>query len=176
MVNLSLGITFVLFQMDSEIPCRDTDDINTDNMAVKGETLAFTIDFGGSDNSSEKAKKFERFAQRSSQRRVCSPRQGNKKEEETKSDDHKAKQRTIVLNREKSNMARVIRTNDNSKNNVKNVRRTMDDILVHDLELDKEFEKDEAQSSTGTYTMDEDEELKKVNPKLNHKAVKPTKD
>ena len=167
MVNLSLGITFDFFQMDLEIPCRDTDDINTDNMAVKGETLAFTIDFGGSDNSSEKAKKFERFAQRSSQRRVCSPRQGNKKEEETKreelkqSDDHK--QRTIVLNREKSNMARVIRTNDNSKNNVQNVQRTMDDMHVQDLEMDKEFEKDEAQSSTGTYTMDDDEELKKVN-------------
>ena len=155
--------------MDSEIPCRDTDDINTDNMAVKGETLAFTIDFGGSDNSSEKAKKFERFAQRSSQRRVCSPRQGNKKEEEPnieelkQGDDHKAKQRTIVLNREKSNMARVIRTNDNSKNNVQNVRRTIDNMHVHNLELDEEFEKDETQSSTGTYTMDEDEELKKVN-------------
>ena len=39
----------------------------------------------------------------------------------------------------------------------------MDDMHVQDLEMDKEFEKDEAQSSTGTYTMDDDEELKKVN-------------
>ena len=116
--------------MDLEIPCRDTDHINTDRMAVKGETLAFTIDFGGSDSSSEKAKKFERFAQRSSQRRVLSPRQRNTEEEGTKreelkrSDDHKAQQRTSGINREKSNMARGIRTNDNSKNNVQNVLRT----------------------------------------------------
>ena len=60
--------------MDSETLCRDTDPIKNANIAVKGETLAFTIEFGDQDNNEEKAKKFERFAQRSSQRQVNSLR------------------------------------------------------------------------------------------------------
>jgi hypothetical protein len=61
--------------MDLEIPCRDTDPVENASMEVKVEPLAYTIDFGDDSNLEEKAKKFERFAQRSSQRKIKSPRQ-----------------------------------------------------------------------------------------------------
>ena len=99
--------------MDSEIPCRDTDPVENANMAVKGETLAFTIDFGDHDDNKEKAKRFEWFAQRSSQRRVNSPRLdiSNSAGKETNIENPKQseeKQRAKVLNIEKSNHSAFI--------------------------------------------------------------------
>ena len=62
--------------MDNEVPCRDTDPVNMNLVNRTAETMAFTVDFGQQDiNQEEKVKKFERFAQRSSLRRVNSPRQ-----------------------------------------------------------------------------------------------------
>ena len=152
--------------MDLEIPCRDTDPVDKAGMAVKGETLAFTIDFGSSDNSSEKAKKFERFAQRSSQRRVLSPRQGKGNTEENGTEEDKSKQSEVpedrqaakVFNREKSNIGRVTTENVTKKN----VQGMMEKLNIQDMESDKVDDNDEAKSTTGTYTMDEDEDLETV--------------
>lgn len=62
--------------MDNEVPCRDTDPVNMNLVNRTADTMAFTVDFGQQEiNQEEKVKKFERFAQRSSLRRVNSPRQ-----------------------------------------------------------------------------------------------------
>ena len=151
--------------MDLEIPCRDTDPVENANMAVKGETLAFTISFGDHDDNEEKAKKFERFAQRSSQRRVNSPRldNSNKEGEETNTEKPKqseGKQRTKLLNREKSNLSRVSGTHlnviDQSGLRSEDKRKT-----IHKGK-EKQDVDDEVKSDTGTYTMDEEDELEKV--------------
>ena len=153
--------------MDTEIPCRDTDPVDNAEMAVKGETLAFTIDFGGgSDNSSEKAKKFERFAQRSSLRRVLSPRQGKSNNEENGTKEGKSEPSKVtegahaakVFIREKSNIGRVTTENVTKKN----VQGMMEKLNIQDIESDKVDDNDEAKSTTGTYTMDEDEDLETV--------------
>lgn len=71
--------------MEAEVPCRDTDPVtsmDTKDIASADTALAFTIDFGEGDGDvEEKARRFERFAQRSSQRKVKSPRQEAKTEE-----------------------------------------------------------------------------------------------
>ena len=62
--------------MENEVPCRDTDPVNMNLVNKTADTMAFTVDFGQQEiNQEEKVKKFERFAQRSSLRRVNSPRQ-----------------------------------------------------------------------------------------------------
>ena len=153
--------------MDKEIPCRDTDPVDNADMAMKGETLAFTIDFsGGSDNSSEKAKKFERFAQRSSLRRVLSPRQGKGNNEENGTKEEKSEPSEVtedthaekVFNREKSKIGRVTTENVTKKN----VQGMMENLNIQDIVSDKVDDNDEAKSITGTYTMDEDEDLETV--------------
>ena len=66
----------IILQMDNEVPCRDTDPVNMNLVNKTADTMAFTVDFGQQEiNQEEKVKKFERFAQRSSLRRVNSPRQ-----------------------------------------------------------------------------------------------------
>ena len=73
--------------MDNEVPCRDTDPVNMNLVNRTADTMAFTVDFGQQEiNQEEKVKKFERFAQRSSLRRVNSPRQ---KESEKACDENK---------------------------------------------------------------------------------------
>ena len=151
--------------MDLEIPCRDTDPVENANMAVKGETLAFTIDFGDHDDYEEKAKKFERFAQRSSQRRVNSPRLDNcnKEGEETNIEKPKQsedKQSAKVLNREKSILSRDSGTRLNVME--QNDLRSKDRIKTSHKEKEKQDVVDEVKSDTGTYTMDEEEELERV--------------
>ena len=153
--------------MEIEIPCRDTDPIDG-KMVTKGETLAFTIDFGGSDTSSEKAKKFERFAQRSSQRRTASPRDVKQENNEAMTNQASWTQTDKTLGKlctdyhqEKKNISKERATIQNEK--VQNVQRTFDRIKIKDLEIDNEDEKDEVRSSTGTYVMEDEEELKEVN-------------
>ena len=150
--------------MDSEIPCRDTDPVENANMAVKGETLAFTIDFGDHDDNKEKAKRFERFAQRSSQRRVNSPRLDNSNSESEKNNKEKSKQsedkqRTILFNRENSDLSRASGTR--LEVNEQNSLRSKDKQKTSHKE--KQDDDDEVKSSAGTYTMDEEENLEKVN-------------
>ena len=152
--------------MDSEIPCRDTDPVENANMAVKGETLAFTIDFGDHDDNKEKAKRFERFAQRSSQRKVNSPRMNisNSVGKETNIENPKQseeKQRAKVLNIEKSNLSRVSGTR--LKVNEQNGLRSEDKRRTSQNEKEKQDVDDEVKSNTGTYNMDEVEDLEKVN-------------
>ena len=73
--------------MDNEVPCRDTDPVNMNLVNRTADTMAFTVDFGQQEiNQEEKVKKFERFAQRSSLRRVNSPRQ---KESEKQCEENK---------------------------------------------------------------------------------------
>ena len=151
--------------MDSEIPCRDTDPIENANMAIKGETLAFTIDFGDRDDYEDKAKKFERFAQRSSQRRVNSPRMENSKNtvEETNIEEPKQTeeiQRAKVLNREKSNLSRVI--GSRLKVTEQGGFRNEDRRKISNKEKEQQDVEDEVNSNPGTYTMDEDEDIEKV--------------
>jgi len=156
--------------MEIEIPCRDTDPIDG-KMVTKGETLAFTIDFGGSDTSSEKAKKFERFAQRSSQRRTASPRDVKQENNEAMTNQASWTQTDKTLGKlctdyhqEKKNISKERATIQNEK--VQNVQRTFDRIKIKDLEIDNEDEKDEVRSSTGTYVMEDEEELKEVSPPM----------
>ena len=155
---------FSFFQMDSEIPCRDTDLIESDNMAAKGETLASTIDFNDHENNEESAKRFERFAQRSSQRRVNSPRLDNSNSEGEKNNKEKSKQsedkqRTKLLNRENSDLSRAsgtrLEVNDQNSLRSEDKQKT--------THKEKQEDDDEVKSSTGTYTMDEEEDLEKVN-------------
>ena len=73
--------------MENEVPCRDTDPVNMNLVNRTADTMAFTVDFGQQEiNQEEKVKKFERFAQRSSLRRVNSPRQ---KESEKQCEENK---------------------------------------------------------------------------------------
>ena len=69
-----------------EVPVRDTDPDPFTTMAAQANQnddrfspVAFTVDFGNSpgSNTEEKSKKLERFALRSSQRKVLSPSPGS---------------------------------------------------------------------------------------------------
>ena len=74
-MKIIINHDFIL-QMENEVPCRDTDPVNMNLVNKTADTMAFTVDFGQQEiNQEEKVKKFERFAQRSSLRRVNSPRQ-----------------------------------------------------------------------------------------------------
>jgi hypothetical protein len=147
--------------MDSEIPCRDTDSLENANMAVRGDTLAFTIDFGDQDDNKEKAKRFERFAQRSSQRRVNSPRldSSNNGCKETNMEIPKQsvdKQRA----KERSNLSRAsgARLDVNEQVSLK----SEENQKTSHKEKEKQDVDEDVKSSTGTYTMDEEGDLEKV--------------
>ena len=154
--------------MDLEVPCRDTDPVENANMEAKVEPLAFTIDFGDSENIEEKAKKFERFAQRSSQRKVKSPRQEKDSDAEgTKVEKYKQdtedKQIAKVLNKEKSNLVRTDLTSRKlSEKNVYMNLNGMERLDINNARKEKEEVNDEVSSQTGTYTMEEEEELNQV--------------
>ena len=126
-----------LFQMDLEVPCRDTDPVENTNMEAKVEPLAFTIDFGDSENLEEKAKKFERFAQRSSQRKVKSPRQDK---------DIEAERGNIEKTKQIEDKQRV----------------GMERLDINNEREDTQEVNDEVSSQTGTYTMEEEEEMNQV--------------
>ena len=161
--------------MDLEIPCRDTDPVENASMEVKVEPLAFTIDFGDDENLEEKAQKFERFAQRSSQRKVKSPRQDKCSNEPEGTNIEKSKhysecedrQRSKMFNREKSNLARAggtsrcVKEKNVCSRNLSGIKKLniQDKIKV---EKDKLEVNDEVTSHTGTYTMEEEEEMKQV--------------
>ena len=112
-----------------EVPCRDTDCEEAPQKLQKNDTVAFTINFGEKCNEQDLTKKFERFAQRSSQRRINSPKQRRSNASDIKSDlKHEEKCKNPV---EEGNI---------------NYRKT----------------KDDATSTTGTYTNDKESEEKKV--------------
>ena len=60
----------------------------------------------------------------------------------------------LVDTKEKSNIGRVTTENVTKK--------MMDNLNIQDIELDKVDDNDDAKSTTGTYTMDEDEDLEPV--------------
>ena len=163
--------------MDSEVHCRDTDPVENANMEAKVEHLAFTIDFCDSENLKEKAKKFEKFAQRSSQRKVKSPRQDKYIDTEgTKNkhnEDTEDKQMARVLNKEKSNLARTDWTSRKlSEKNVHANLNGMERLDINNARKEKQEVNDEVSSQTGTYTMEEEEELNQVIEMLfNHHNV-----
>ena len=120
---------FVL-QMDSEVPCRDTDPEEAPNKLLQNETVAFTINFGEKLDEQNLTKKFERFAQRSSQRRINSPKQRRSSNSEIKSN---------------------LKETEECGNQVK------EGNVVNDVKT-----KEDAASTSGTYTREEDSEVKKV--------------
>ena len=162
--------------MDLEVPCRDTDPVDNAGMEANVEPLAFTIDFGDSENLEEKAKKFERFAQRSSQRKVKSPRQdktadkdfeGTNIENTKDNEDAEDKQRAKVFHRDKSILARTGWTNQklreqNVYTRSANRVERLDIQDITDEKDDKQEVNDDVSSQTGTYTMEEEEELNQV--------------
>ena len=85
--------------MDNEDPpCRDTDPVNMNLVGKTTDTMAFTINFGGDDiNQEQKVKKFERFAQRSSLRRVNSPRQEKTAEKEKCEDKERVNNNSLTV-------------------------------------------------------------------------------
>ena len=164
-----------LFQMDLEVPCRDTDTMESACKDVKVEPLAFTIDFGDGDNLEEKAKKFERFAQRSSLRKVKSPRQekdSNEAEKTTKensngNEDIINRHRAKGFDREKSNLTRTDQTSQKltERNVCSTTLSDMERLNIQDIHNAREDtieDNDEVTSQTGTYIMEEDEELSQV--------------
>ena len=120
---------FVL-QMDSEVPCRDTDPEEAPNKLLQNETVAFTINFGEKLDEQDLNKKFERFAQRSSQRRINSPKQRRS-------------------------------SNSEIKSNLKETERCENQVKEGNALNDVKTKKDAA-STSGTYTREEDSEVKKV--------------
>eukprot|EP00092_Neocalanus_flemingeri_P011503 GFUD01012397.1.p1 GENE.GFUD01012397.1~~GFUD01012397.1.p1 ORF type:complete len:537 (+),score=171.63 GFUD01012397.1:46-1656(+) len=159
--------------MDLELPCRDTDPVENTGMEAKAEPLAFTIDFGDGENIEEKTKKFERFAQRSSLRKVKSPRldknagKDNVETEGANNEETKDGQRAKVPNREKSNLTRTDRSSQKSKEQNAYIRTVngLERVDIRDkskARADKKEVDEEVTSQTGTYTMEEEEELNQV--------------
>ena len=120
-------------QMDVEVPCRDTDSEEAPQRLQKNETVAFTINFGEKRDEQYSTKKFERFAQRSSQRRIDSPKQGRVSADKNISDLKK----------------------------IEGFKNPGEDGNVLDEIKDGKANED-ATSTTGTYTKDEESEEKKV--------------
>ena len=173
--------------MDNEDPpCRDTDPVNMNLVGKTSDTMAFTIDFGGDDiNQEEKVKKFERFAQRSSLRRVQSPRQEKTAEKEKLSDESKANNNSLTVNLNKSHPTRPVSpvsptspTKPAKESRLTKERRST--VLlekglrsVSHNRLDsrrketggaRKVSNEDALSHTGTYTMEEDVETRKDLP------------
>merc|ERR1711915_861180 len=98
--------------------------------ARKNETVAFTINFGEKSDEQDLTKKFERFAQRSSQRRINSPKQRRSNDSEIKS---------------------VLKETEACENPVK------EGNVLRDVKT-----KEDAASTSGTYTREDDSEVKKV--------------
>ena len=108
-----------------EVPCRDTDCEDAPLKLQRNDTVAFTINFGEKSSEEDLTKKFERFAQRSSQRRINSPKQRRSNASDIKSDlKHEGKCKNPEINDGKT--------------------------------------KDDATSTSGTYTRDKESDEKKV--------------
>ena len=176
--------------MDNEVPCRDTDPVNMNLVNKSGDTMAFTIDFGNKTelNQEEKVKKFERFAQRSSLRRVNSPRQQGEKEKmtddvktnnnnnntcdkDTKKSENKAntsttsstpspsakdRRNTVVLEKPSIRSLSQSRLSSVVRKSVGAMRKSVSGVSGAG-------NNDDALSHTGTYTMEEEHDIKKVN-------------
>ena len=171
--------------MDNEDPpCRDTDPVNMNLVGKTSDTMAFTIDFGGDDiNQEEKVKKFERFAQRSSLRRVQSPRQEKTAEKEKLSEESKANNNSLTVNLNKSSPASPAASPASPTKPAKESRLTKERRSTVVLErglrsvshnrLDsrrresgatRKASNEDALSHTGTYTMEEDLDTRKDLP------------
>ena len=162
-----------------EVPCRDTDSIENIVMEPKVEQLSFTIDFGDHDNLEEKTKKFERFAQRSSLRKVLSPRLNKasdkqkvetkdvKKDESKHSESAADRNKPRMLKREKSILARTGWSRRSSKENNVHAEalKDIESLNIQESTLIQENTtevNDEVASQTGTYDLEEEEELNQV--------------
>ena len=168
-------------QMDNEDPpCRDTDPVNMNLVGKTSDTMAFTIDFGGDDiNQEEKVKKFERFAQRSSLRRVQSPRQEKTAEKEKLSEESRANNNSLTVNLNKSDPASPPSPTKPPKETRITKERRSTVVLekgprsISHNRLDsrrkesggaRKASNEDALSHTGTYTMEEDVESRKDLP------------
>ena len=119
-----------------EVPCRDTDCEDAPLKLQRNDTVAFTINFGEKSSEEDLTKKFERFAQRSSQRRINSPKQRRSNVSDAKSDlKHEGKSKHLI-----------------PEGNILD-------------EINDGKTKDDATSTSGTYTGDEESEEKKVSQK-----------
>ena len=167
--------------MDNEDPpCRDTDPVNMNLVGKTSDTMAFTIDFGGDAiNQEEKVKKFERFAQRSSLRRVQSPRQEKQVEKEKLSEESKANNNSLTVNLNKTDPASPLSPTKPAKDSRLTKDRRSTVVLEKGLRsvshnrLDsrrketggaRKLSNEDALSHTGTYTMEEDVETRKDLP------------
>ena len=162
--------------MDSEVPCRDTDSVDNSDMEAKVEPLAFTIEFDDQDNLEKKAKKFERFSQRSSLRKVLSPRLHKatdkriietKDEPKEESKHNQDRQKDKVFNREKSNLARTGWSSQKSKMNNVHIRAENGKEILKIQDVTNALENspkknDEVASQTGTYDLEEEEDQSQV--------------
>ena len=172
--------------MDNEDPpCRDTDPVNMNLVGKTTDTMAFTINFGGDDiNQEQKVKKFERFAQRSSLRRVNSPRQEKTAEKEKCEDKERVNNNSLTVNLNKSSESEK-KSGDTSpsktskESRITKERRStvvlekgMRSVSHNRLEsrrkdtggTRKSSCNEDALSHTGTYTMEEDVEGRKDLP------------
>ena len=176
--------------MDNEVPCRDTDPVNMNLVNKSGDTMAFTIDFGNTElNQEEKVKKFERFAQRSSLRRVNSPRQQEKGDKEKANDDIKTTTNnnnntcdTETKAKTVTNSTAVSPTAKDRRNTVVLERSSVRSLSQSRLSSGPSqrlrsaaagsggrksvggvASNDDALSHTGTYTMEDTHDIKKVN-------------
>ena len=171
--------------MDNEVPCRDTDPVNMNLVNRTADTMAFTIDFGQQDiNQEEKVKKFERFAQRSSLRRVNSPRQQEKVEKDKVNEDNKVNNNnnTVCDTTKKVAETRASKTTTQTpsppvskerrntvvleKSSINLPGRSMSHNRLSTRKIISSTRKssgnDDALSHTGTYTMDDEQDHKKV--------------
>ena len=160
--------------MDTEVPCRDTDPVNMNLINKTADNMTFTIDFSQQQlNQEEKMKKFERFAQRSSLRRGNSPRNSDKSDDKKQGEDNNKpavsdnktkestseRRNTVVLERS-SLTSRLSSVTGEMKGRSVSHNRLMSRKPV--TRTKKSSENEDALSHTGTYTMDEDQNYKKV--------------
>ena len=165
------------FQMDNEIPCRDTDPVNMNLVNRTADTMAFTVDFGQQEiNQEEKVKKFERFAQRSSLRRVNSPRQ---KETEKVSEENKTNNNNSEGVKRSPALAKSSPVTKERRSTVVLERSPGGRSVSHSrlgarqtqaARAGKTSGNEDALSHTGTYTMDDAEQDNKkvINSMLGH--------
>ena len=148
------------------------------------DTMAFTINFGGDDiNQEQKVKKFERFAQRSSLRRVNSPRQ-EKTSEKEKSEESKERVNnnslTVNLNKSSESEKKSEESSPSKSSTESRFTKERRSTVVLEKGLRsvshnrlesrrketgasrKSSGNEDALSHTGTYTMEDDVESRKV--------------
>ena len=138
--------------MDLETPSRDTDTLENESAEKKSnDALAFTIDFGDTDDMDEKTKKFERFAQRSSLRQLKTRKEDKigssivDSEREMQS-DKKRLTRTAITRHARSDIATDAECDIDIKDTVNNAVEDTDDNI----------------SQAGTYVMEEEDDIGKV--------------